>query len=135
MGLLPRDGGEAGDDGSQIHRGLLCRGPQCHPWVGPGGSAPAEGLQGLRETQQGLREVHWALREQMGQLAREQRALVKLLRGELRRSRRGQIGQPRARRPAAEQRTCYACLRQGHLKWDCPYWDGGRGESRRQTAG
>uniref|UniRef100_A0A8C0FYL3 CCHC-type domain-containing protein n=1 Tax=Chelonoidis abingdonii TaxID=106734 RepID=A0A8C0FYL3_CHEAB len=35
-------------------------------------------------------------------------------------------GRAGTRRPAAEHRTCYACLRQGHIKKDCPYWVGSR---------
>uniref|UniRef100_A0A8C0HAH5 CCHC-type domain-containing protein n=1 Tax=Chelonoidis abingdonii TaxID=106734 RepID=A0A8C0HAH5_CHEAB len=45
------------------------------------------------------------------------------------------VREPRTGRPAAECQTCYACLRQGHIRRDCPYWVGGRvshPERRRQ---
>lgn len=85
-------------------------------------------VQGIREAHQDIWEVQEALQEQLGQLLREQRALVNVLRTAF--WRRGRDRQERrgagTRRPAAERRTCYACGRRGHLKRDCSYWGGSR---------
>lgn len=97
----------------------------------PGVSALTEGAddpQGIRETQEGLWEVQSSLHKQLEQLAEEQQALAKLLQKEFLRNCREHDGKSsaKARTPGAECWTCYACGWQGHLRWDCPYWVGGK---------